>query len=71
MVTQEGWFESIEEMTLHMEEIQKSLNHYLAEMKRKAFPCFYFISDDDLLESIGKSKEPEHVQKHKRPLYPL
>ncbi len=54
---------SIDRMTTRMEEIQKSLDQYL-ETKRHAFPRFYFISDDDLLEMIGKSKEPEQVQKH-------
>ena len=54
---------AVEVMILKMEEIQKSLDNYL-EMKRKLFPRFYFISDDDLLELIGKSKEPDHVQKH-------
>jgi dynein heavy chain len=62
-ICREGCTTSVDEMTLQMEEIQKSLDNYL-EMKRKAFPRFYFISDDDLLELIGKSKEPEQVQKH-------
>ena len=33
-------------------------------MKRMTFPRFYFVSDDDLLEILGQSKEPLEVQKH-------
>ena len=50
-------------MMEELELIQKSLDQYL-EIKRTVFPRFYFISDEDLLDILGKSKEPEKVQKH-------
>ena len=53
----------LREMNKVLEKIQKSLDQYL-EMKRMTFPRFYFVSDDDLLEILGKSKEPLEVQKH-------
>lgn len=53
----------VEHMVRLMEEVQKSLDAYL-ETKRQIFPRFYFISDDDLLDIVGKSKEPEQLQKH-------
>ena len=55
--------EQLNDMNLKLEEIQKSLDMYL-ETKRQIFPRFYFLSNDDLLEILGQSKNPEAVQPH-------
>ena len=52
--------ETLNDMNLKLEEIQKSLDMYL-ETKRQIFPRFYFLSNDDLLEILGQSKNPQAV----------
>ncbi|KXS19215.1 hypothetical protein M427DRAFT_507867 [Gonapodya prolifera JEL478] len=48
-----------------LEGIQKSLDSYL-ETKRQAFPRFYFLSNDDLLEVLGQGRDPNAIQGHLR-----
>jgi len=55
--------QSLHDIFRRMEEISCSLNKYL-ESKRRSFPRFYFISDDDLLEMIGRSSQPQLIQKY-------
>ena len=61
--TTPGLQSTIANMDESLESIQKSLDQYL-ETKRILFPRFYFVSDDDLLEILGQSKDPMAVQKH-------
>ena len=61
--TREGVLGTLNEMNEKLERIQKSLNDYL-EQKRQQFPRFYFVSDADLLEILGQSRDPHAVQKH-------
>ena len=50
-------------MNTQLDVIQKSLDDYL-ETKRQAFPRFYFISNEDLLEILGQARDPIAVQPH-------
>jgi len=61
--TAEGMLETLTDMDDKLQQIQKSLDQYL-ETKRKRFPRFYFLSNDDLLEILGQQRDPQQVQKH-------
>ena len=51
-----------------LERCQKALADFL-EDKRRHFPRFYFIGDDDLLEILGQAKNPLVIQSHLKKLF--
>eukprot|EP01063_Lacrimia_lanifica_P009197 TRINITY_DN1620_c2_g3_i1.p1 TRINITY_DN1620_c2_g3~~TRINITY_DN1620_c2_g3_i1.p1 ORF type:complete len:4609 (+),score=2253.81 TRINITY_DN1620_c2_g3_i1:158-13984(+) len=59
----EGLLEQLNDMLKKLEKIQKQLEDYL-EDRRRVFPRFYFLSNDDLLEILGHSREPRKVLPH-------
>jgi dynein heavy chain 1 len=52
----EDILKTLERLSDMLSKIQKALGDYL-EKQRAAFPRFYFIGDEDLLEIIGNSND--------------
>ncbi|KAJ8610930.1 hypothetical protein MRB53_038234 [Persea americana] len=59
----QGVQQSLERLVDLLQKIQKALGEYL-ERERAAFPRFYFVGDEDLLEIIGNSNEPSKIARH-------
>ncbi|XP_066451266.1 dynein axonemal heavy chain 14 isoform X2 [Eleutherodactylus coqui] len=61
--TAPGVLEILQTNNGHLEKILKCLEDFL-EIKRRVFPRFYFLSNDDLLSILAESKNPDVVQPH-------
>ncbi|KAK6172722.1 hypothetical protein SNE40_016326 [Patella caerulea] len=68
MVNQSGLRNLLTTMLDQLQRCQKSLTEFL-EDKRELFPRFYFIGDDDLLEILGQSTNPNVIQTHLKKLF--
>jgi dynein heavy chain 2 len=55
-----GIKDTLEQQLVQLDQCQKALNDYLEE-KRDKFSRFYFLGDDDLLEILGQSRNPEII----------
>ncbi len=58
-----GLLETLSKSFNSLEAVQRSLEEYL-ETKRIAFPRFYFLSNDELLEILAQTKNVQAVQPH-------
>ncbi|XP_069482525.1 dynein axonemal heavy chain 6 [Ambystoma mexicanum] len=63
--TQPGLLETFQNNNGLLDQIQKCLEAYL-ESKRVVFPRFYFLSNDELLEILAQTRNPQAVQPHLR-----
>ncbi|KAI9348792.1 dynein heavy chain and region D6 of dynein motor-domain-containing protein [Zopfochytrium polystomum] len=61
--TTPGLLETMNQNNNLLEQIQKCLEDYL-ESKRLLFPRFYFLSNDELLEILSQTRNPQAVQPH-------
>ncbi|KAG5682932.1 hypothetical protein PVAND_012250 [Polypedilum vanderplanki] len=62
-MTQNGYYEILHRNNTLLEQVQRCLEAYL-ELKRVAFPRFYFLSNEELLEILAQTKNPHAVQPH-------
>lgn len=59
-------FKTLDELTTNnqiLDDVQKSLDDYMT-MKRKAFPRFYFLSNDELIDILANSQDLAIIQQH-------
>ncbi|KAI9363382.1 dynein heavy chain and region D6 of dynein motor-domain-containing protein [Zopfochytrium polystomum] len=61
--TMPGLLESLQQNNVLLDQIQKCLEDYL-ESKRLLFPRFYFLSNEELLEILSQTRNPQAVQPH-------
>lgn len=57
------FLEDLVDISRGLDESQRIL-FSLLERKRRDFPRFYFLPNDDLFELMGNSKDPKKVNKH-------
>ncbi|KAL6262835.1 hypothetical protein P5V15_005625, partial [Pogonomyrmex californicus] len=63
-----GLLEVLNKLNDKLEALQLALEQYL-ETKRRIFPRFYFVSNDDILEILAHAKRPDLMQPHIRKLF--
>eukprot|EP01060_Flectonema_neradi_P024452 TRINITY_DN332_c4_g1_i1.p1 TRINITY_DN332_c4_g1~~TRINITY_DN332_c4_g1_i1.p1 ORF type:complete len:2023 (+),score=366.21 TRINITY_DN332_c4_g1_i1:62-6070(+) len=61
--SEERLLHTFEECNRTLEHVLKQLHRFL-ETKRIAFPRFYFLSNEDLLDILSEAKNPSRIQKH-------
>ncbi|KAI9095538.1 hypothetical protein DFS34DRAFT_182154 [Phlyctochytrium arcticum] len=61
--TTPGLLETMLQNNVLLDQIQKCLEDYL-ESKRLLFPRFYFLSNEELLEILSQTRNPQAVQPH-------
>ncbi|KAG7265208.1 hypothetical protein CRUP_027697 [Coryphaenoides rupestris] len=65
LVGEKGLLETFKNNNALLDQIQQCLEAYL-ESKRVIFPRFYFLSNDELLEILAQTRNPQAVQPHLR-----
>ena len=61
--TRPGMLKQLEEIQKQLKICEKALNDFL-DGKRRAFPRFYFVSVNDLLDILSNGNNPEKVNRH-------
>lgn len=61
--TQDGILSKLEQIEKELKVCEKALNDFL-DSKRRAFPRFYFVSVNDLLDILSNGNNPQKINKH-------
>ena len=61
--TQSGLLQTLEGLENRLKVCEKALNKFLDD-KRQAFPRFYFVSVNDLLDILSNGNQPEKINRH-------
>ena len=61
--TQPAIANRLESVQMDLQVCEKALNDFL-DGKRKAFPRFYFVSVNDLLDILSNGNNPNKINKH-------
>jgi dynein heavy chain len=60
--------EAIKGQVMLLGQVRKGLESYM-EQKRDAFPRFYFLSDDEVLEILAKSDQMDIIQQYLKQMF--
>ena len=66
--TIDGMYKRLDKIEGELKICEKALNEYL-DSKRKAFPRFYFVSVNDLLDILSNGNSPMKVNKHSTKIF--
>ena len=61
--TQNNVLKTLEDIAKQLKVCEKALNDFL-DGKRRAFPRFYFVSVNDLLDILSNGNNPEKINRH-------
>jgi len=67
-LTVDHFKDSLNSMSNELDIIQKNMKKYL-DKRRTDFARFYFLSDEDMFEILGKAKEPTVINKHLKKMF--
>ena len=58
-----GMLKRLDKIQTDLKVCEKALNEFL-DSKRKAFPRFYFVSVNDLLDILSNGNSPDKINRH-------
>ena len=63
VATKPDLYHDLKDCNNKLEQIQKPLEDYL-DKKRKSFPRFFFLSNEEMFDILSQMKNPQAIQPH-------